>query len=105
MLSGTDAHEVVYKNCKQITVLFVDIVRSSDIIRKFDPETAESIFNRVIAEQVEIIKKFHGTVNQVLGDGIMCLFGAEPPFEEHPLRAVSAGQEMLRSILDVQKQY
>ena len=104
-MSGTDAHEVVYKNCKQITVLFVDIVRSSDIIRKFDPETAESIFNRVIAEQVEIIKKFHGTVNQVLGDGIMCLFGAEPPFEEHPLRAVSAGQEMLRSILDVQKQY
>ncbi|MFH1158619.1 MAG: adenylate/guanylate cyclase domain-containing protein [Pseudomonadota bacterium] len=105
MLSGTDAHEVVHKSRKQVTVLFADIVRSSDIIREFDPETAESIFNQVIAGQVEIIKKFHGTVNQVMGDGIMCLFGAEPPFEEHPLRAVSAGQEMLRGILEVQKQY
>jgi len=88
---------------KQVTVLFADIVRSSDIVRKFDSETAEDIFNQVIAQQIEITEKFEGTVNQVMGDGIMCLFGAEPPYEDHALRAVSAGKEMVRCALQMQK--
>ena len=71
------------KDCRQITILFADIVHSSDIVRKFDPEVAEDIFDQVITKQIEIVKKFKGTVNQVMGDGIMCLFGAEDDFEEH----------------------
>lgn len=90
---------------KQVTVLFADIVRSSDIVRKFDSEVAEEIFSQVIMQQIEITKKFEGTVNQVMGDGIMCLFGAEPPYEEHALRAASAGREMIRAALQVQEKY
>lgn len=96
-------HKKINGDRKQVTVLFADIVRSSDIIRTLDSEAAENIFNQVIAQQIAITQKFSGTVNQVMGDGIMCLFGAEPPYEDHVLRAVSAGQEMLRSVTEVQK--
>ncbi len=90
---------------KHITVLFADIVKSSDIVRNYDPEIAENIFNEIITEQINIVKKFKGTVNQVMGDGLMCLFGVEDIFEEHAFRAVSAGNEMLEAIKVIQKKY
>ncbi|MBI3440392.1 MAG: AAA family ATPase [Proteobacteria bacterium] len=99
------AHDMNMGDRKQVTVLFADIVRSSDIVKKYDSEVAQSIFDLVIARQIEITKKFEGTINQVMGDGIMCLFGAEPPFEEHALRAVSAAREMVRSAIEVQRLY
>ncbi len=90
---------------KHVTVLFVDIVKSSHIVQNYDSEIAEEIFNKVITQQIDIVKKFKGTVNQVLGDGIMCLFGVEDNFEEHTLHAISAGQEMLKTITNIQKKY
>lgn len=85
--------------------MFADIVKSSDIVRKLDPEAAKEIFDQVITQQIEITKKFGGTVNQVMGDGLMCLFGAESPFDDHALRAVLAGREMVEHISSVQKKH
>ncbi len=90
---------------KHVTVLFVDIVKSSYIVQNYDSEIAAEIFNNVITQQIKIVQKFKGTVNQVMGDGIMCLFGVEDNFEEHTLHAISAGQEMLKTVTDIQKKY
>src|SRR4051812_49017634 len=90
---------------RQITVLFAEIVKSSEYLKKFDAETVEDLFAQVILQQIEITRKFHGTVNQVMSDGIMCLFGVEEPFEGHALRALAVGQEMAQSVSDVAKLY
>lgn len=104
-MADVSVHSGGDRNRKQVTVLFVDIVRSSELVRLFDAEVTQNIFSDVINRQIAIVKKFKGTVNQVMGDGIMCLFGAESPFEEHALRAVHAAQEMLMDIVVLQKHY
>jgi class 3 adenylate cyclase/predicted ATPase len=87
-----------------LTVLFVDIVRSSDLLRKLDIEEAGKIFHEVISRQIQICSTHGGTVNQVMGDGLLCLFGAEAPYEDHAFRALAAAESMLEDIRSLQQQ-
>lgn len=84
-----------------LTVLFVDIVKSSQILRRMDVEAAEGIFREIITRQIDICSAAGGTINQVMGDGLMCLFGAEAPCEDHALKAMSAAERMLEDIAAV----
>ncbi|MDI1229129.1 MAG: adenylate/guanylate cyclase domain-containing protein [bacterium] len=86
-----------------LTVLFVDIVKSSQILRRMDVEAAEGIFREVITRQIDICSAAGGTVNQVMGDGLMCLFGAEAPCEDHALKAMTAAERMLEDIAAVRE--
>lgn len=86
-----------------LTVLFVDIVKSSEILRRTDVEDAERIFREVITRQIDICSREGGTVNQVMGDGLMCLFGAEAPREDHALQALAASEKMIADIAAVRE--
>lgn len=81
-----------------LTVMFVDMVQSSELLRKMEIEAAERLFREVISGQIRICEAHGGTVNQVMGDGLMCLFGAEPPYEDHAFRALAAADQMLENI-------
>jgi class 3 adenylate cyclase len=61
---------------KHVTVLFADIVSSTRLIEGLDPEDAYEILQPTIRIMMDAVHRFGGTVNQVLGDGIMALFGA-----------------------------
>jgi class 3 adenylate cyclase len=61
---------------KQVTVLFADLTGSTELIRDLDPEQARAILDPALHAMMEAVHRFEGTVNQVLGDGIMALFGA-----------------------------
>ena len=61
---------------KQVTVLFADIKGSTELIQGLDPEQARSILDPVLHAMMDAVHRYEGTVNQVLGDGIMALFGA-----------------------------
>src|SRR5215471_16124859 len=61
---------------KQVTVLFADIKDSTELIRDLDPEDAQKLLDPAIHIMMDAVHRFEGTVNQVLGDGIMSLFGA-----------------------------
>jgi class 3 adenylate cyclase len=61
---------------KQVTVLFADIKDSTELIRGLDPEAAQQLLDPAIHRMMDAVHRFEGTVNQVLGDGIMALFGA-----------------------------
>jgi class 3 adenylate cyclase len=61
---------------KQVTVLFADLTGSTELIRDLDPEQARSILDPALHAMMEAVHRYEGTVNQVLGDGIMALFGA-----------------------------
>ena len=79
---------------KQVTVLFADIRESTRLIDGRDPEDAQKMIDPVLHLMMESVHRYEGTVNQVLGDGIMALFGAPLAHEDHALRACYAALAM-----------
>ncbi|HSX80939.1 MAG TPA: adenylate/guanylate cyclase domain-containing protein, partial [Candidatus Saccharimonadia bacterium] len=79
---------------KQVTVLFADIKGSTELIQGLDPEQARAILDPVLRAMMEAVHRYEGTVNQVLGDGIMALFGAPIAHEDHAARACYAALAM-----------
>jgi class 3 adenylate cyclase/predicted ATPase len=79
---------------KQVTVLFADIKDSTELIQDLDPEAAQQLLDPALHRMMEAVHRFEGTVNQVLGDGIMALFGAPIAHEDHALRACYAALTM-----------
>jgi hypothetical protein len=75
---------------KQVTVFFADIKDSTRLIEGLDPEAAQQLLDPAIHLMMDAVHRFEGTVNQVLGDGIMALFGAPIAHEDHALRACYA---------------
>jgi class 3 adenylate cyclase/tetratricopeptide (TPR) repeat protein len=79
---------------KQVTVLFADIRGSTKILEGLDPEEGQKIIDPVLRVMMDAVHRYEGTVNQVLGDGIMALFGAPLAHEDHTLRACYAALAM-----------
>jgi class 3 adenylate cyclase len=79
---------------KQVTVLFADIKDSTELIKDLDPEAAQQLLDPAIHIMMDAVHRFEGTVNQVLGDGIMAIFGAPISHEDHAARACYAALAM-----------
>jgi class 3 adenylate cyclase/tetratricopeptide (TPR) repeat protein len=75
---------------KQVTVLFCDIVDSSRLAQRLEPEAMHEVMDRSLRLMAEAVHRYEGTVNQFLGDGLMALFGAPVALEDHALRGVQA---------------
>ncbi len=83
---------------KQVTVLFADVKGSMELLADRDPEEARSILDPVLERMMEAVHHYEGTVNQVMGDGIMALFGAPMAHEDHAVRACYAALRMQAAI-------
>jgi hypothetical protein len=84
---------------KQVTVLFADLKGSMELLADRDPEEARAILDPVLECMMEAVQRYEGTVNQVMGDGILALFGAPIAHEDHAVRACYAAlamQEVIR---------
>ncbi|MCZ6872682.1 MAG: AAA family ATPase, partial [bacterium] len=79
---------------KQVTVLFADIKGSTELIESLDPEAARALLDPALHIMMEAVHRYEGTVNQVLGDGIMALLGAPLAHEDHAVRACYAALAM-----------
>ena len=79
---------------KQVTVLFADIKGSMELLADRDPEEARKLLDPVLERMMEAVHRYEGTVNQVMGDGIMALFGAPLAHEDHAVRACYAALDM-----------
>jgi class 3 adenylate cyclase/tetratricopeptide (TPR) repeat protein len=79
---------------KQVTVLFADLKGSTELLADRDPEEARKILDPVLERMMEAVHRYEGTVNQVMGDGIMALFGAPVAHEDHAVRACYAALRM-----------
>ena len=86
---------------KQVTVLFADLKGSMELLADRDPEEGRKILDPVLERMMEAVHRYEGTVNQVMGDGIMALFGAPLAHEDHAVRACYAALRMQESV----KQY
>ena len=83
---------------KLVTVLFADLKGSMELLADHDPEEARKILDPVLERMMEAVHRYEGTVNQVMGDGIMALFGAPVAHEDHAVRACYAALRMQDSV-------
>jgi class 3 adenylate cyclase len=83
---------------KQVTVLFADLKGSMELLADRDPEEARKILDPVLEQMMEVVHRYQGTVNQVMGDGIMALFGAPLAHEDHSVRSCYAALRMQESV-------
>jgi class 3 adenylate cyclase/tetratricopeptide (TPR) repeat protein len=86
---------------KQVTVLFADLKGSMELLADRDPEEARQLLDPVLERMMAAVHRYEGTVNQVMGDGIMALFGAPLAHEDHAVRACYAALAMQATV----KQY
>jgi tetratricopeptide (TPR) repeat protein len=75
-------------------VLFADLKGSMELLADRDPEEARQLLDAVLERMMQAVHRFEGTVNQVMGDGIMALFGAPIAHEDHAVRASYAALAM-----------
>jgi class 3 adenylate cyclase len=79
---------------KQVAVLLADLKGSTELIKDLDPEAAQQLLDPALHRMMDAVHRYEGTVKQVLGDGIMALFGAPLAHEDHALRACYAALAM-----------
>jgi len=83
---------------KLVTVLFADLKGSMEVLADRDPEEARKLLDPVLEHMMEAVHRYEGTVNQVMGDGIMALFGAPLAHEDHAVRACYAALRMQEAV-------
>jgi class 3 adenylate cyclase/tetratricopeptide (TPR) repeat protein len=83
---------------KQVTVLLADMKGSMELLADRDPEEARRLLDPVLERMMSAVHRYEGTVNQVMGDGIMALFGAPLAHEDHAVRACYAALAMQESV-------
>ena len=88
------SREAIEGERKHITVLFADIRGSLELLGDRDPEEMRALLDPILTHMMDAVHRYEGTVNQVLGDGIMALFGAPLAHEDHAVRACYAALEM-----------
>lgn len=85
---------------KLVTVLFTDIVGSTALAERLDPEEWADIVSGAHAIVSEAVERYGGLVAQLLGDGALAFFGAPTAHEDDPERAVSAALDIIAGIAD-----
>jgi class 3 adenylate cyclase/tetratricopeptide (TPR) repeat protein len=83
---------------KQVTVLFADMKSSMELLADRDPEEARRLLDPLLELMMSAVHHYEGTVNQVMGDGIMALFGAPLAHEDHAVRACYAALRMQEAV-------
>jgi class 3 adenylate cyclase/tetratricopeptide (TPR) repeat protein len=92
------SRKMLERERKHITVLFADMKGSMELVAARDPEEARAILDPVLELMMEAVHRYEGTVNQVMGDGIMALFGAPLAHEDHAVRACYAALRMREAV-------
>src|SRR5262245_8434821 len=69
-----------------------------ELLADRDPEEARKLLDPVLDRMMEAVHRYEGTVNQVMGDGIMALFGAPLAHEDHAVRACYAALDVQRAM-------
>jgi class 3 adenylate cyclase len=83
---------------KQVPVLFADLKGLMELLADRDPEEARKILDPVLERMMEAVHHYEGTVNQVMGDGIMALFGAPLAHEDHAVRGCYAALRIQETV-------
>ena len=85
---------------KPVTILFADVVGSTALVERLDPEDWTAIINETFDRMSRTIQRYEGTVARLMGDAVLAFFGAPIAHEDDPQRAVRCALDMITSIGD-----
>ncbi len=86
---------------KVVTALFADVVGSTELTERLDPEDAREVLGAAVRGMGEAVEAFGGTVKDLAGDGILALFGAPATHEDDAERAIRAAMRIVGSATSV----
>ena len=86
---------------RQLTVMFCDLVDSTQLSSQLDPEEYRDVVRAYQTTCTEVIQRYDGHIAQLLGDGLLMYFGYPVAHEDDAQRAVRAGLGMLAAIGDL----
>lgn len=83
---------------RHVTFLFADLVGSSALSERLDPESFHALIDQWLQAMTEEVERFGGMLNQFSGDGILVLFGAPLAQEDAPVQACRAALALQRRV-------
>lgn len=83
---------------KVVTALFADVVGSTSLGERMDPEDFKSVVGEAVGRMALAVEEYGGEVLELAGDGLLALFGAPTAHEDDPERAALAGLRIVESI-------
>ena len=89
---------------RQLTVMFCDLVGSSALSARLDPEELREVLRAYQSAIEDVVARFGGTIVQYLGDGVLVYFGTPQAHEDDPRRAALAGLAIVRAMTSVNAQ-
>ena len=89
---------------KRVTVLFCDVISSTALGERLDPESLRRVLARYFANAKDVIELHGGTVEKFVGDAVMAVFGVPVLHEDDALRAVSAAAQLRETMASVNEE-
>jgi class 3 adenylate cyclase len=86
---------------KMMTVVFTDIRGFSSVTDSLEPEELFHLLDRYLSEMINIVHQHDGTLNKIIGDGLLVFFGDPLPMEDHVERAVLMAIDMQKKVADL----
>ena len=83
---------------RQVTVMFSDLVGSTALSARMDPEDLREVIAAYQKCVAEVVKRFGGFVAKYMGDGVLVYFGYPQAHEDDAERAVRAGLELIQAV-------
>jgi class 3 adenylate cyclase/tetratricopeptide (TPR) repeat protein len=83
---------------RQLTVMFCDLVGSTALAARLDPEDMQELLRAYQAKVEDVVRGFGGYISKFLGDGVLIYFGYPQAHEDDAERAIRAGQSLVRGI-------
>jgi class 3 adenylate cyclase len=90
---------------KMMTVVFTDIRGFSNLTDSLEPEELFHLLDNYMSEMIKIIHQYDGTLNKIVGDGLLVFFGDPIQMEDHCERAVKMAIDMQKKIADLKDQW
>ncbi|MGV0603715.1 adenylate/guanylate cyclase domain-containing protein [Mycolicibacterium sp. XJ1904] len=83
---------------RRLTLMFVDLVDSTVLSTRVEPETYRALVGRYREEVVRLVNHYEGHISSTKGDGLLVMFGHPKAHEDDALRAVTAGLDITRAV-------
>ncbi|HTK81618.1 MAG TPA: CHASE2 domain-containing protein [Bacteroidota bacterium] len=90
---------------KELTVMFSDIEKFTNMAERMMPEELVMILNEYLSSMTDIIIENHGTLDKYQGDAIVAFWGAPAPQQDHAIRACRAALTMQESLIEMRKRW
>ena len=98
------AAEAPHEVRKTVTIVFSDVVGSTPLGERLDPEALRRLMSRYFERMKAVVERHGGTVEKFIGDAVMAVFGIPTVHEDDALRAVRAAAEMREALADLNRE-